>query len=179
MTEIGSLEFASLFPARSIRQRVRYSIGDAPTVSLNLRANVDRDMSARCASSCNVQPCAGSSCTAAKSLAAAGAKVHRGAVDQRRRHCLWSRRILFRRQRRGRYICCQRQTGHVRWTLDYCCTAQWRGWSPRKHGVPRAKCSRTPRQLQSPCHSPRRLGRFRGRRTTWNFARSVSSRAAH
>ena len=30
MTEMGSLEFASLSPASSIRQRVRYSIGDAP-----------------------------------------------------------------------------------------------------------------------------------------------------
>ena len=37
MTEIGSLEFTSLSPAQSIRQRVRYSMGDAPTVSLNLK----------------------------------------------------------------------------------------------------------------------------------------------
>ena len=56
MTEMGSLEFASLSPASSIRQRVRYSMGDAPTVSLNFRAKVDRDMPARSASSCNVQP---------------------------------------------------------------------------------------------------------------------------
>ena len=64
MTEMGSLEFASLSPASSMRQRVRYSIGDAPTVSLNFRAKVDRDMPARSASSCNVQRCAGSSCMA-------------------------------------------------------------------------------------------------------------------
>src|ERR1700737_4477230 len=62
MTEMGSLEFASLSPASSIRQRVRYSMGDSPTVCLNFRAKVDRDMPARAASSCNVQRCAGSSC---------------------------------------------------------------------------------------------------------------------
>ena len=39
-------------------------MGDAPTVSLNFRAKVDRDMPARSASSCNVQRCAGSSCMA-------------------------------------------------------------------------------------------------------------------
>jgi hypothetical protein len=44
MTEMGSLEFASLSPASSIRQRVRYSVGDAPTVSLNFRAKVDRKL---------------------------------------------------------------------------------------------------------------------------------------
>jgi hypothetical protein len=33
-------------PATSIRQQVRYSIGDTPTVSLNLSAKVDRDMAA-------------------------------------------------------------------------------------------------------------------------------------
>ena len=64
MTEMGSLEFVSLSPASSIRQRVRYSMGDAPTVSLNFRAKVDRDMPARSASSWNVQRCAGSSCIA-------------------------------------------------------------------------------------------------------------------
>jgi hypothetical protein len=37
-----SLVFAILFPASGIRQRVRYSIGDTPTVSLNLSAKVDR-----------------------------------------------------------------------------------------------------------------------------------------
>src|SRR5260370_10103015 len=62
MTEMGSLEFASLSRACSIRHRVRYSMGEAPTVCLNFRAKVDRDMPARSASFCIVQPCAGSSC---------------------------------------------------------------------------------------------------------------------
>src|SRR5260370_17924702 len=53
MAEMGSLEFVSLSPASSIRQRVRYSIGDSPTVCLNLRAKVDRDMPARSASFCS------------------------------------------------------------------------------------------------------------------------------
>ena len=57
---MGSLEFSSLSPASSIRQRVRYSIGVSPAVALNFRAKVDRDMPARSASSCNVQRCAGS-----------------------------------------------------------------------------------------------------------------------
>jgi hypothetical protein len=43
---MGSLEFASLSPASNMRQRVKCSTGDAPTVSLNLRAKVDRDMPA-------------------------------------------------------------------------------------------------------------------------------------
>ena len=64
MAETESLEFASLSPASNIRQRVRYSMGDAPTVSLNFSAKVDRDMAARSANSCNVQRCAGSSCIA-------------------------------------------------------------------------------------------------------------------
>jgi hypothetical protein len=51
-----------LSPARSIRQHVRYSMGDVPAFSLNLRAKIDRDMPARSASSCNVQRCAGSLC---------------------------------------------------------------------------------------------------------------------
>ena len=43
-----TLVFAILSPANSIRQRVRYSMGDDPTVSLNLSAEIDRDMPARC-----------------------------------------------------------------------------------------------------------------------------------
>lgn len=39
-----SLVFAILSPASSIRQRVRYSIGDTPAVSLNLSAKVDLDI---------------------------------------------------------------------------------------------------------------------------------------
>src|SRR5271155_4552546 len=62
MTETGSLEFSSVSAASSIRQRVRYSMGDSPTVCLNFKAKVDRDMPARFPSSCNVQQCAGSSC---------------------------------------------------------------------------------------------------------------------
>jgi hypothetical protein len=60
MTEMGSLEFSSLSAANSIRQRVRYSMGVSPTVSLNFMAKLDRDMPARSASACNVQRCAGS-----------------------------------------------------------------------------------------------------------------------
>jgi hypothetical protein len=56
-----SLVFAILFPA-SIRRRVRYSIGGAPTVSLSLSAKIDRDMPARRPNSSTVQSCAGSSC---------------------------------------------------------------------------------------------------------------------
>src|SRR5580704_15596534 len=56
-----SLVFAILSPANSIRQRVKYSIGDTPTVSLNLNAKIDRDMPARCPNSSTVQSCAGSS----------------------------------------------------------------------------------------------------------------------
>jgi len=41
---------------------LRYSIGDTPTVSLNLSAKIDRDMPARRANSSTVQSCAGSSC---------------------------------------------------------------------------------------------------------------------
>ena len=61
MTETGSLEFMSLSPASSMRQRVRYSIGDAPTVILKRSAKVDRDMPARSASACKVQRRAGAS----------------------------------------------------------------------------------------------------------------------
>jgi hypothetical protein len=57
-----SPEFTSVSPASSIRQRVRYSMGEALTVCLNFRAKVDHDMPARSASFCIVQPCAGSSC---------------------------------------------------------------------------------------------------------------------
>jgi len=38
------LVFAILSPASSIRQRVRYCIGETPTVSLNFSAKIDRDM---------------------------------------------------------------------------------------------------------------------------------------
>lgn len=44
IAEMESLVLANLFLASSIRQPVRYSIGDTPTVSLNLSAKVDRDM---------------------------------------------------------------------------------------------------------------------------------------
>ena len=60
MTETGSLEFSSLSPASSMRQRVTYSIGDAPTVSLKRWAKAERDMQARPANACNVQRYAGS-----------------------------------------------------------------------------------------------------------------------
>ena len=79
MAEIGSLEFTSLSPASSIRQRARYSIGAAPTVCLNLSAKIERDMPARSASSWTVQPCAGSSCIAliaALICGSASAKSH-------------------------------------------------------------------------------------------------------
>ena len=39
-------------------------MGDAPTVALNFRAKVERDMPARSASACKVQRCAGSPCMA-------------------------------------------------------------------------------------------------------------------
>ena len=42
MAETGSPEFASLSPANNIRQRVRYSKGEAPTITLNFRAKVER-----------------------------------------------------------------------------------------------------------------------------------------
>jgi hypothetical protein len=54
-SEVESLVFVILSPASRIRQQVRYSIGDAPTVSLNLSAKDDRDMPARCAKSSTVQ----------------------------------------------------------------------------------------------------------------------------
>ena len=50
-----SLLFAILSPASSIRHRVRYSIGDTPTVSLSLSAKVDRDKPARCPNCSTVQ----------------------------------------------------------------------------------------------------------------------------
>ena len=49
----------SLSPASSMRQRVTYSIGDVPTDTLNQRAKVDSDMTARSPSACKVQRCAG------------------------------------------------------------------------------------------------------------------------
>jgi hypothetical protein len=58
ISEMESLVFAILSPASSIRQRVRYSIGGTPTVSLNLSAKIDRDMPARCPNSSAVQSCA-------------------------------------------------------------------------------------------------------------------------
>ena len=64
MTPVRSLEFSSLSAASSIRQRARYSMGVSPTVFLNFWAKLDRDMPADSASSCKVQPCAGSSCMA-------------------------------------------------------------------------------------------------------------------
>lgn len=51
---MGSLKFASWSQASIMRQRVRYSMADVPTVSLNFRAKIDRDIPARCANSCNV-----------------------------------------------------------------------------------------------------------------------------
>src|SRR5580700_676497 len=62
ISEMESLVFAILSPASGIRQRVKYSIGGTPTVSLNLSAKIDRDMPARCPNSSTVQSCAGSSC---------------------------------------------------------------------------------------------------------------------
>ena len=61
ISEMESLVFAILSPASSIRQRVRYSICDTPTVSLNLSAKIDRDMPAGCPNSSTVQSCPGSS----------------------------------------------------------------------------------------------------------------------
>jgi hypothetical protein len=51
MAEMGSPGFISLSLASSIRQRVKYSVGDVPTVSLNFRAKVDRDVPTRCVAS--------------------------------------------------------------------------------------------------------------------------------
>ena len=64
MDAMESLGLRSLSPASNMRQWVRYSIGESPTVCLNLRANVERDMPARSASVCSVQRCAGASCMA-------------------------------------------------------------------------------------------------------------------
>lgn len=46
MAETESLEFSSLSPASSMRQRVTYSVGEVPIVSLNFWANPERDMRA-------------------------------------------------------------------------------------------------------------------------------------
>ena len=62
ISEMESLVFTILSPASSIRQRVRYSIGDTPTIWRNLSAKVDRDMPPRRANSSTVQSCAGSLC---------------------------------------------------------------------------------------------------------------------
>jgi len=40
IAEIRSPELVSLSPANSIRHRVKYSIGDVPTVSLNFSASL-------------------------------------------------------------------------------------------------------------------------------------------
>jgi hypothetical protein len=53
MLETESLELISRSPAASIRQRVRYSMGDAPTVFLNFKAKIVRDIPARFARDCN------------------------------------------------------------------------------------------------------------------------------
>ncbi len=79
IAETGSLPLVSLSPASNIRHRVRYSIGEVPTVSLNFSANVDRDIPAHSAKSCSVHPCAGSSCIAviaARICSSASAKSH-------------------------------------------------------------------------------------------------------
>jgi epsilon-lactone hydrolase len=79
MAETGSLELVSLSPASSIRQRLRYSIGDVPTVSLNFRVKLVRDMPARSASACKVHRYAGSWCMAVMAAAiclSARAKSH-------------------------------------------------------------------------------------------------------
>jgi hypothetical protein len=47
MADSPSLELASLSPASNMRQRVTYSMGEEPTVALNLKAKADRDMRAR------------------------------------------------------------------------------------------------------------------------------------
>ena len=54
MVDTESLELSNRSPAASIRQRVRYSMGDAPTVLLNFKAKIVRDMPARSARDCNV-----------------------------------------------------------------------------------------------------------------------------
>jgi hypothetical protein len=46
-SEIESFEFASLSPANTIRQRLRYSIGHVQTSSRNLTANAARDVPTR------------------------------------------------------------------------------------------------------------------------------------
>jgi len=62
IAEIGSPELVSLSPANCIRHWVRYSMGDVPTVPLNFKAKLDRDMPTHCPSSCNVQRRAGLWC---------------------------------------------------------------------------------------------------------------------
>jgi len=44
MTETGSFAAVSQSPARSIRHRIRYSIGDEPAMVLNLSENFERDI---------------------------------------------------------------------------------------------------------------------------------------
>ena len=61
---IESSEVISLSPARSIRHRVKYSIGLDPTVSLNLIAKMDRDMPTLSANSFTVQGWDGLACIA-------------------------------------------------------------------------------------------------------------------
>jgi hypothetical protein len=58
--EIELLVFAILSLANSIRKRIRFSIGDTPTVSFNLSTKVVRDMAARRASFPTVQSRTGS-----------------------------------------------------------------------------------------------------------------------
>ncbi len=53
--ETDSFVFFNLSPASNMRQRVRYSIGEDPTVSLNRKAKVVLDMPARSASVFSVQ----------------------------------------------------------------------------------------------------------------------------
>jgi len=48
ISAIESPEWASRSAAFSMRQRVKYSIGDSPTVSLRRRAKLDRDMPRQC-----------------------------------------------------------------------------------------------------------------------------------
>src|SRR5580700_11105056 len=62
MTEMESLALAKLSAASSMRQRVRYSIGDVPTIFLNLRVKAVRDMAEDSANDCTVQRRAGSAC---------------------------------------------------------------------------------------------------------------------
>ncbi len=86
IAEIGSPELVSLSPANSIRHRVRYSMGDVPTVALNFRAKLDRDMPTRSATSCNVQRRAGSSCM--RSIAALISLSARRRANQHHRAAL-------------------------------------------------------------------------------------------